>query len=131
MTTTYSPADPHVTNPGDVDTALPHRRIKLTEKQADEMYHRLSVTAETPDLTDWGWIERTGRTTYYLCVVEGRQVAAAGTYSGEGTIGDIENCLDIAEDQAHHAWGAEGQGFVRSMETLLAKVRAEFDMDDR
>lgn len=116
-------------NPGHVDTDLPHRRIRLTEMQADEMYHRLDLTAETPDLTDWGWIERTGRVTYYLCVVEGREVAAAGTYNREGTIGDIASSLDIAEDQAYHAWGSEGQGFVRSMETLLRKVRDAFGMD--
>jgi len=101
-------------NPGEVDTDLPTIPVRrLTPMQVSEMAHRLDVTAETPDLPNWGYL--VGRTLHIVDDPDCILWAITGEYS------DIRTCLDIAQDQA--VWGGiEAQGFVRSMESMVRKA---------
>ena len=102
-------------NPGGVDETLPTIKVRdLTPTQVDECAHRLDVTAETPDLADWGYL--VGRTLHIVDDAAAIHAAIGGDYS------DLRTCLDIAADQAAWAWGIEGQGFLRSMQSLVRKA---------
>lgn len=85
-------------NPAGLDTDLPTLDVYLTPFQQDEIAHRITITAETDELTDWGFI--TSRT---LRVLPDRVGDADG---------DLQSIADILRDASN--WrGAESIDRVR------------------
>ena len=101
-------------NPAKLGTGRAVIKIRLTDRQVEEMAHRLDITAETDDLDDWGWLD--GRT---LCILNN---ATAINNAIMSRYSDIRTCLDIARDNVHHDPSPEARGFLASMQSLVRKV---------
>ena len=112
--------DTRTFNPGNVDTTLPTIQVRITPYQANEVYDRLVVTAETDELPDWGWLEERGKTVRILHIVDDPECTAAGVTDA---VSDLSTMVDIAEDNAR-AWFAEPSDVthLRSMRLLLRKA---------
>lgn len=92
-------------------------RIRLTEFQADEVSHGLTVDAETNGREIWGEIERTGKTTAWLTI-----------HDVDGAVYRVTSSRDICRDNATTGTGKErvtAATRARSLQSLVEKILDE------
>jgi len=100
-------------NPGGVDTDAPTIRVRnLTNLQIGEVVTRLAVTAETDDLSDWGYL--TGRVLHIIDSPEAIEAAITGPNA------DLRSSLEIVRNEARHE--PDAVGLYRSMLSLVDKA---------